>query len=356
MKAYLILADGTVFTGESIGKTGTAIGEIVFNTSMTGYQEVLTDPSYAGQIVTMTYPMIGNYGVNDEDNESDKSYVKGFVVRQAAENPNNYRCSKTIEEYLKNNNIVGIQGIDTRQLTVKIRSMGAINAMITTQEVSFDSVCDKIRAYRITNPVDTVTGQEIKTYDVGGKCNVALIDLGLKKNIIRSLLKRDVNVTVYPAETDANTILNSRPDGIMLSNGPGDPTDCKVQIETIKSLINSGVPIFGICLGHQLTALAMGFKTEKLKFGHRGANHPVLDTDLGRTYITSQNHGYAVTKESVDPKLAYVSHINQNDGTVEGIRYKNKNIFTVQFHPEAAPGPMDTAYLFDEFVKVMGEV
>lgn len=355
MKAYLILADKSVYEGESLGVLGTTVGELVFNTGMTGYQEVLTDPSYYGQLVMMTYPMIGNYGVNDGDFEADRSYVRGFVVKEAAEKPNNYRVSRTIGEYLKDSGITAISGVDTRAVTVKLRKCGTMNAVISTEYQSYEEAAQLLEGYKITDAVENASCRRIRTYGEKEALQAALLDLGLKKNIIRSLLKRGIGVTVFPADTCAEDILKINPDGIMLSNGPGNPADCKKQIDTIRRLAEADIPIFGICLGHQLTALAMGASTEKLRFGHRGANHPVRDLETGRTYITSQNHGYAVSENSLDPSIGKISHINQNDGTVEGITYHNKRIFTVQFHPEASPGPQDTAYLFDKFKAMMEE-
>lgn len=355
-KAYLILADGTVFEGQPIGLTGTTIGEIVFNTSMTGYEEILTDASYYGQIVTQTYPLIGNYGINAEDTESRRSWVKGYIVREECDEPSNFRCAGTLDEMLKMQKIIGLRGIDTRSLTRKIREHGVMNGAITDSEgiKNKDSLLKEIRQYSIKDAVKSVTIKDkISAKAPGGKYNVALLDYGYKVNIMRSLVKRGCNVTVYPAFTSADEILKSNPDGIMLSNGPGDPAECIEAIENLKVLSKAQVPIFGICLGHQLLALANGAKTVKLKYGHRGANHPVKDLSQDRTYITSQNHGYAVLDDTIDENIGSVSHINLNDGTVEGIKYKNGHMFTVQFHPEASPGPMDSGYLFDEFISMM---
>jgi len=354
MKAILVLEDGTQFVGESFGAEGACLGEIVFNTGMTGYQEVLTDPSYAGQIVTMTYPLIGNYGINDDDNESVIPWPKGFIVRELCDEPSNWRSKETLDKYLKRNGIIGIQGIDTRALTRILREKGTMNGLITTDSnFKYEDWAQKIREYRITNPVDEVTTKKVLHYKGNGH-KVALLDYGVKENIIRSLLKRGCEVIVFPASSTADEILSCNPDGIMLTNGPGDPKDCKFQIAVLKELMGKK-PIFGICLGHQLVALANGGDTGKLKYGHRGGNHPVKDLVKDRTYITSQNHGYAVLAEKLDPKRAVVSHINMNDNTVEGVRYLDMPTFTVQFHPEAAPGPMDTAYLFDEFISLMDE-
>lgn len=352
MKAILMLDDGTEFTGEAFGAMGTRVGEIVFNTGMTGYQEVLTDASYSGQIVTMTYPLIGNYGVNDDDRESDKPQVKGFVVRELCGEPSNWRSCETLEAYLIKHNIIGIQGIDTRALTRILREKGTMNGVISS-EPDFDKEqwMEKVHAYRIDNPVEEVTTSEVMHFE-GTGFKVALLDYGVKTNIIRSLRKRGCDVYVFPATATTEQILAINPDGIMLSNGPGDPKDCIFQIDVLKELLPQK-PIFGICLGHQLTALAKGGDTGKLKYGHRGGNHPVKDILKDRTYITSQNHGYAVLAESLDKGMAEVSHINMNDGTVEGVKYLDTPTFTVQFHPEASPGPMDTGYLFDEFIELM---
>ncbi|MCX7922946.1 MAG: carbamoyl phosphate synthase small subunit [Clostridia bacterium] len=352
MKAILALEDGTIFHGNSFGVEGEIIGEIVFNTGMTGYQEVLTDPSYCGQIVTMTYPLIGNYGVNFDDIESAKPQVKGFIVRELCKTPSNWRSIESLNEYLKRHNIIGIEGIDTRALTRILRDKGTMKGIISTDEnFKFEDKIDEIKAYEIKCPVQQVTTKEVAHYK-GNGYKVALIDLGIKQNIVRSLLKRGCDVHVFPAWATAKDILEINPDGIMLSNGPGDPKDCTEAINTIKELIGKK-PIFGICLGHQLTALANGANTEKLKYGHRGCNHPVKDLAKDLTYITSQNHGYTIIEDSMDKNRMEVSHINMNDGTVEGVRYKEVPVFTVQFHPEASPGPTDTAYLFDEFIEMM---
>ncbi|NTV88911.1 MAG: carbamoyl phosphate synthase small subunit [Clostridiales bacterium] len=352
MKAFLALEDGTVFEGVSFGAEGAMTGEVVFNTGMTGYQEVLTDPSYCGQIVTMTYPLIGNYGINPEDIESAHPQVKGFVVREICRTPSNWRSIGTLDDYLKKYSIIGIEGIDTRALTRILRDKGTMKGMIYTGE-SFnpEEWMPQIKEYTIHDPVSQVTTKEVVHYQ-GTGLRVALLDYGIKRNITRSLVNRGCEVYLFPASATADEILAVNPDGIMLSNGPGDPKDCSFQIDTIKKLL--GVkPIFGICLGHQLTALANGADTERLKYGHRGCNHPVKDIARDLTYITSQNHGYTIIEESLDPERMEVSHRNMNDGTIEGIRYKNMPVFTVQFHPEASPGPGDTAYLFDRFMNLM---
>lgn len=355
MKAFLLLEDGTVFEGNSFGMEGNIVGEVVFNTGMTGYQEVLTDPSYCGQIVCMTYPLIGNYGVNLDDIESVKPQVKGFIVRELCKTPSNWRSIESLNEYLQRNEIIGLEGIDTRELTIILREKGTMKGTIVTGENLSDiqEKLSELKSYTINNPVLQVTTPQLKHYD-GDGYRIALLDYGLKKNIVRSLLKRNCEVNVFPATATAEEILSTEPDGIMLSNGPGDPKDCQFQIETIKKLIGKK-PMFGICLGHQLTALANGADTEKLKYGHRGCNHPVKDLEKDMTYITSQNHGYTIIENSLNRETMSISHINMNDRTIEGIKYKNAPLFTVQFHPEASPGPGDTAYLFDEFMEMIAK-
>lgn len=353
MKAFLILEDGQVFEGTSIGSTKEVISEIVFNTSMTGYLEVMTDPSYAGQAVVMTYPLIGNYGICFEDMESTKPFVDGYIVREVSRMPSNFRSQGTIQDFLKDNDIPGIAGVDTRTLTKILREEGTMNGMITTNEnFVLDEVIAKLKEYTVTGVVKRVSCTEVSEIK-GDGFKVALLDYGAKDNIAQSLVERGCNVTTYPAMTSAEEILKSNPDGIMLSNGPGDPKECVEIIEEIKKLYNSEVPIFAICLGHQLMALATGGDTHKMKYGHRGGNHPVKDLASGRVYISSQNHGYVVDEDKIDSEIAEVAFINVNDKTVEGLRYKNKNIFTVQFHPEACPGPQDSSLLFDEFIEMM---
>ncbi len=353
MKAFLILEDGTVFTGTSIGSAREIISEIVFNTSMTGYLEVLTDPSYAGQAVVMTYPLIGNYGICHEDMESLKPWPDGYIVRELSRIPSNFRSEDTIQHFLKEHKIPGISGIDTRALTKILREKGTMNGMITTNEdYDLAEAITRMKTYSVTGVVKATTCREKYTIPGGGK-KVALLDLGAKKNIARSLNERGCEVTVYPAGTSAKEILSSNPDGIMLSNGPGDPKECTEIIAEIRKLYESDVPIFAICLGHQLMALAAGADTHKLKYGHRGGNHPVKDLETGRVYISSQNHGYVVDVDTIDKAVAVPAFVNVNDGTNEGLSYTNKNIFTVQYHPEACPGPQDSSYLFDRFLKMM---
>ena len=353
MKAFLILEDGTVFTGTSIGSTRDMISEIVFNTSMTGYLEVLTDPSYAGQAVVMTYPLIGNYGITP-DMESLKAWPDGYIVRELSRMPSNFRCEGTIQDFLKKYDIPGIAGVDPRALTKILREKGTMKGMITTNEnYDLDEVISKLKNYKVEGVVSKVTCAEKYVLEGTGK-KVALLDLGAKKNIAKSLNDRGCEVTVYPADTTAEEIIASNPDGIMLSNGPGDPAECTSIIKEIKKLYETDIPIFAICLGHQLMALATGGTTYKLKYGHRGGNHPVKDLQTGRVYISSQNHGYVVDEDKIDPNVAVPAFKNVNDGTNEGLAYVGKNIFTVQFHPEACPGPQDSGYLFDRFLEMMG--
>lgn len=353
MKAFLILSDGNVFEGTSIGAEREVISEIVFNTSMTGYLEVLTDPSYAGQAVVMTYPLIGNYGICYADEESGRLWPDGFIVRELSRVPSNFRSEDSIQNFLKENNIPGIAGIDTRALTKILREKGTMNGMITTNEnYNLDEILPKLKEYTTGKVVEKVTCEE-KYVLPGDGFKVALMDFGAKRNIARSLNKRGCEVTVYPALTTAEEILAANPDGIMLSNGPGDPKECVSIIKEIKKLYDSDVPIFAICLGHQLMALATGADTHKMKYGHRGANHPVKDLQTGKVYISSQNHGYVVDMDTLDDKIARPAFINVNDRTNEGLEYVGKNIFTVQFHPEACAGPKDSDYLFDRFMNMM---
>ena len=349
-KAYIVLEDGTVFEGKRFGSSQNMIGELVFSTGMCSYTETLTDPSYAGQIVMQTFPLIGNYGVIHEDFEG-KSAVRGYVVREYSKTPSNFRSDGEINDFLIANGIPGIYGIDTRELTKIIRERGVMNAYIC-DEVPTD--LSEIKNYKIENAVESVTSKDFETYlstsSEGEKYFVVLVDYGAKKNIIRSLCKRGCKVRVVPSTTNAKEILALCPDGVMLSNGPGDPAENVFCIEQIKMLMRK-VPIFGICLGHQLMALANGAKTEKLKYGHRGGNQPVRDITTGRTYITSQNHGYAVVSDSISGGT--LRYVNANDGTCEGIDYKDKNAFSVQFHPEACGGPHDTEFLFDRFIDMM---
>ncbi|MBE5826804.1 MAG: carbamoyl phosphate synthase small subunit [Butyrivibrio sp.] len=397
MKAFLILEDGTVFEGRHIGVDKDVVSEVVFNTSMAGYTEVFTDPSYAGQAVCMTYPLIGNYGVCLEDMESERIWVDAVIVRELSKVASNFRCDITVQEFLEKYEIPGIEGIDTRKLVRLLREKGTMNGYITTNEnIRYEDVKDKLKAYTTGDVVSRVsctekqvivgttdladngplsgaasfdrekyeaakrgdlTKREMRPSNVkelsGFGYKVALLDFGAKKNIASSLAARGCDVTIYPSTTTAEEVLANEPDGIMLSNGPGDPKECTQIIKEIKKLYESDVPIFAICLGHQLMALATGADTYKLKYGHRGGNHPVKDLENGRVYISSQNHGYAVDTDSLDPKVAEPAFVNVNDGTNEGLKYVGKNIFTVQFHPEACPGPQDSSYLFDRFIDMM---
>lgn len=355
MKAFLILEDKTVFEGISIGSTREMISEIVFTTSMTGYLEVITDPSYAGEAVVMTYPLIGNYGICKEDMESSRAWPDGLIVRELSRMASNFRSEGTIQEFLVEYDVPGISGIDTRALTKIIREKGTMNGMITTDEnYNLEDVIGRLKSYKSEEVVRKVTCDS-KTVLPEKGFKVALLDLGAKMNIARCLHAKGCEVTIYPAFTSAEEILADKPDGIMLSNGPGDPKQVPTIIEEVRKLYESDLPIFAICLGHQLMALATGADTHKLKYGHRGGNHPVKDLQSGRVHITSQNHGYVVDDASVNPQIADISFINVNDKTVEGLRYKNKDIITVQFHPEANPGPGDSSTLFDEFMKMMEE-
>ncbi|MBD5587191.1 glutamine-hydrolyzing carbamoyl-phosphate synthase small subunit [Clostridium botulinum] len=346
MKAMLILENGVKFKGNAFGCIKESVGEIVFNTGMTGYQEVLTDPSYYGQIVTMTYPIIGNYGINLEDMESKSPKVRGFIVREKCSFSSNFRSEVELEDYLKQNNVIGLEEIDTRALTKVLRSSGTMKGIITLEDIEYEEVKEKLKDFSNKDAVEKVTVKE--KYEVSGKGkHIAIMDFGIKQNIVRSFLNRGCNITVFPANAKSEEVLKVNPDLIFLSNGPGDPEDLTEVIENLKILIGKK-PIVGICLGHQLLALSLGGKTAKLKFGHRGCNHPVKDLEENKVHITSQNHGYFV---DVLPKDMEVTHVSVNDGTIEGMRHKILPIFSVQFHPEACPGPKDSDYIFDEFMK-----
>ena len=353
MKAYLILEDGSIYEGENVGACREAVSEIVFNTSMTGYLEVMTDPSYAGQAVVMTYPLIGNYGICHEDMESDRPWIDGLIVRELSEVASNFRNEDSIQNFLIKNNIPCICGIDTRDLTKRLREHGTMNGFITVDS-SFvvEKILQRIKEYSVKDVVKRTSTKEAYSLPGKGK-RVVLIDFGAKKNIARQLQKRGCEVIVVPCDTKAKEILKLKPDGIMLSNGPGDPKENVDIIKEIKKLYDTDIPIFAICLGHQLMALATGANTYKLRYGHRGGNHPVKDLETGRTYISSQNHGYAVDESTLDKNICVPAFVNVNDGTNEGLRYINKKIFTVQYHPEACPGPRDSSYLFDKFIKMM---
>ncbi len=355
MEAILALQDGTIFRGTSFGAAGQRSGEVVFNTSMAGYQEILTDPSYKGQIITMTYPLIGNYGTNHEDVESRKPFVEAFVVKECSRLASSWRCEKTLDQYLKENDIVGIEGIDTRALTRHIRVEGAMKAVVSTEDLDEKSLTEKAKA----SPgligrdlVKEVTYPKPRNWNKYGKYKVVVIDCGVKLNSLRELASRQCHVLVVPSNTQDEQILKAKPDGILLSNGPGDPAAVPYVVETVKQLLGK-VPIFGICLGHQMLGLALGGTTYKLKFGHHGGNHPVKDLKTGKVHITVQNHGFCVDIDSLNVQDVEITHINLNDQTLEGIRHKKLPAFSVQFHPEAAPGPHDASYLFGEFVEMM---
>lgn len=365
--AKLALEDGTVFTGRAFGAPGTAEGEVVFNTSMTGYQEILTDPSYKGQIVTMTYPLIGNYGVNRVDVESRRPHVAGFIIKELAPVASNYRSDLTLSEYLAEYNLLGIEGIDTRALTRRLRIRGSMRGVLSTEILDDAALvaraqgaaqmlgADWVKAVKPAEDYSWESGQgDWKEGQVhrGDGLHVVAIDCGAKHNILRHLRERGLKVTVLPPDVEAQKILEHRPDGLFLSNGPGDPAALDYAVKPIKALIDQ-LPIFGICLGHQLLGRALGAQTFKLKFGHRGGNQPVKNLDTGRVEITSQNHGFAVEERSLEKSGGIITHINLNDKTVEGFRHADLPIFSVQYHPEASPGPHDASYLFDAFIELL---
>ena len=355
-KCKILFQNGRVLEGKSLGYIGTTGGEVCFNTGMTGYQEILTDPSYKGQMVTMTYPHIGNYGVNHQDVESKKIQCSGFIVKQATEFPSNYRSTSSLDTYLEENKIVGIQNIDTRMITRMIRDEGAMNAVISSSDISDDNLRAALESLPDMNGLDLakeVTCQQPYIYKdiVNQKYRIAALDYGVKENILRILSSLDCEVKVFPASSSSSEILDYNPDGIFLSNGPGDPEACTYAIQMVKELLGHK-PIFGICLGHQILSLALGAQTFKMKFGHRGCNHPVKNLDSNIIEITSQNHGFAVEEENL-PKNIEVTHINLNDNTIEGIRCEQYNAFSVQHHPEASPGPHDSKYLFDNFIQLI---
>ena len=359
MKAVLALEDGSVFEGNAVGAEGESFGELVFNTSMTGYQEILTDPSYAGQIVTMTYPLIGNYGCNDEDIESRKPFAEGFVMRECCMKPSNWRAKMSLPDYLKQHNVVAIDGVDTRKITKLLRTKGAQRSVISTVDLDHDSLVGKALASPPMSGSDYVKAVSVDTpYEwnpnAEGKYRVVAMDYGIKYNILRRLEANGCRVIVMPATTGLEDVLAQKPDGIFLSNGPGDPAALPYLYPTIQGLFGK-TPIFGICLGHQLLGHAYGGTTYKLKFGHRGANQPVLNHITGQVEISAQNHGFAVDPNSLDIEKVRITHTNLNDQSIEGMDHREYPIFSVQYHPEASPGPHDSRYLFDRFTKLMDE-
>lgn len=356
-KAYLLLADGKKFQGNLFGHSHEAAGEVVFNTSMTGYQEILTDPSYAGQIVVMTYPQIGNYGTNAEDEESDKIYASAFIIKELSSRVSNFRSDSDLDSYLKKHKICGLEGVDTRALVRYIREKGSMPAKIIFESnfhlTYSKKEVDKLPSMEGQDYVAEVTTPEVYTWKSNqkGAKKVFVYDYGVKRNILRLLSDYGCDLTVFPAQTPAETLLEGKPDGIFLSNGPGDPAAVGYGIENVKKLLGE-VPIFGICLGHQILSLALGLKSFKLPFGHHGGNHPVKNFQTGRIEITSQNHGFAIEAQNLPPQIE-LTHLNLNDNTVEGIRHREYPAFSIQYHPEAAPGPHDSRYLFDDFMKLM---
>lgn len=371
MEAILYLEDGTCYKGKGFGHIGTSFGELVFNTSMTGYQEILTDPSYAGQVITLTYPLIGNYGVNEKFNESFKSFSRGLVVKSISNTPSNYMSMQSIDDMLKSMEVVGIYDVDTRSITRKIRNSGSLKCIISNEVSSKELLIERLSQI-LNKKYETIEEcfKDIKgesedymkkvgtknVYKIKGEGKkVAVLDFGVKQNILRNLKIRGCDITVFPYNSSFEDILSINPDGVLLSNGPGDPKCAVEAIDTVKKLIGK-IPIFGICMGHQVLSLAFGADTYKLKYGHRGGNHGVKDLYKDKCYITSQNHGFAVDEKSLKGTDLLITHINLNDGTVEGLKHKYYPIFSVQFHPEGAPGPNDSEYLFDEFMKLMEEV
>ncbi|WP_194745977.1 carbamoyl phosphate synthase small subunit [Staphylococcus chromogenes] len=353
-KRYLVLEDGTYYTGFKLGADTLTQGEIVFNTAMTGYQETLSDPSYTGQIITFTYPLIGNYGINRDDFESLIPTLKGVVVKEACQAPSNFRAQKTLDDVLKEFDIPGISGVDTRSITKKIREHGVLKAAFVDNETEIGTTIQNLKTIEFPrNEVPTVS-TKTPYVSTGFDLRVVLVDFGKKQNIVRELNARGCEVTVVPYDTTAEEIIKMSPDGVMLSNGPGDPADVQVAVDMIKGIIGK-IPFFGICLGHQLFALSQGATSFKMKFGHRGANHPVKDLSTGKIALTSQNHGYAIDADSLKETDLEVTHIALNDGTIEGLRHKFEPAFSVQYHPEACPGPTDSNYLFDQFIELMLE-
>ncbi|HBH12055.1 MAG: Carbamoyl-phosphate synthase small chain [Clostridiales bacterium 38_11] len=350
MKGRLILENGMIFDGECFGYLKDSIGEVVFNTGMTGYQEILTDPSYYGQIVVMTYPLIGNYGINYEDTQSKNVKVRGFVVRETCHSPSNWRNEISFDAYLKEEKIIGIKGLDTRHLTKVISKEGALRGIITTDNLTYNDATRLLQTNPTLNAVKSVTTRNIEKIEGNGK-HMAIIDLGIKSNIIKSFKDRDFRITIMPAFSTFSEIMAIEPDCVFLSNGPGDPKELASVIDTAKRIIGK-IPITGICLGHQIIALACGADTEKMKYGHRGSNHPVKNLKSQRVTITSQNHGYVVIQNTL-PDDVEITHVNMNDFTIEGIKNESKKLMSVQFHPEASPGPGESHYIFDEFMTLM---
>ncbi|MGI6257041.1 MAG: carbamoyl phosphate synthase small subunit [Anaerovoracaceae bacterium] len=353
--AYLFLEDGTMFEGYSLGVPGTTMGEVVFSTSMTGYLETLTDPSYYGQIVVQTFPLIGNYGINEADKESSRVWLSGYIIREWCYEPSNFRSKSDLGEYLTEHRIVGIYDIDTRALTKRIREKGVMNGAITTEyPEDVDAFLKEIKAFQIKDPVAAVSDKVSTAYSVeDAACRVAIMDYGYTQNILRSLNQRGCNVMIMPHDSVPEDLKEHDFHGIVLSNGPGDPREEKQILENLKDILATDIPVMGIGLGHQLLALALGGDIKKLKYGHRGANQPVVDVGKDRVFITAQNHGYAVDGESLLPEVGKVSHYNINDGSCEGVEYKRAGTFSLQFHPDASAGPHDTQYLFDNFVDNM---
>ena len=356
--AILTLEDGTTFSGKSIGVDSHSVGEVVFNTAMTGYQEIITDPSYHKQIVTLTYPHIGNTGTNDEDNESSNSFCSGLVIRESSPTSSNWRNKDSLEEFLKKNNVVGLSGIDTRKLTNHLRNFGSMNACLSANGMSNDEALTKAKSFSglagmdLAKEVTTQTPYEFKpkTQSIHNQYHVVAMDFGVKTNILNLLSDRGCKITVVPAQSSFDEVMSYDPDGVFLSNGPGDPEPCDYAISCIKEMLSLNIPIFGICLGHQLLALASGAKTEKMKFGHHGANHPVIDTKSGVVYITSQNHGFTVNEKTV-PNQVTITHKSLFDQSIQGIELKDRNAFSFQGHPEASPGPHDIQLLFEKFIR-----
>ncbi len=362
MEGKVYLEDGSLFTGKGFGAKKTCVGELVFNTAMTGYQKTLTDPSYMGQVITMTWPLAGNYGINAEDNQSDRIYARGLVVKEVCAAPSNYRCEKTLDQWLKEMDVPGVCGVDTRKITKKIRQEGTVKCVITTEDLNFrqlKKLCEETPLRTdYMKEASWAAASDLAVYKEEN-LNVAVLDFGAKRSILKALEQAGCNVHLFPYGFTAEEVLAMHPDGVFLSNGPGDPESAQEAVQEVKKLMEAKrqdgkpLPMFGICMGHQILALAAGGKTYKLKYGHRGANHGVYNRETGRSYITSQNHGYAVEAESIILRDMEVTELNLNDRTVEGMRHRNRPIFSVQYHPEANPGPGDSAFLFDQFVEMM---